>query len=110
MCVYMRVCVQWVPEIRHHCPATPFLVVGTKVELRDDPATIEKLANQKLKPVSHEAGEKLCRDLKGVKYLECSALTQKGSCSSLICLLCSCFSCTSSFAIHRSYLSIIPHP
>uniref|UniRef100_A0A5F4VVQ0 Cell division control protein 42 homolog n=1 Tax=Callithrix jacchus TaxID=9483 RepID=A0A5F4VVQ0_CALJA len=69
---------EWVPEITHHCPKTPFLLVGTQIDLRDDPSTIEKLAKNKQKPISPETAEKLARDLKAVKYVECSALTQKG--------------------------------
>jgi len=70
------VCVQWVPEITHHCQRTPFLLVGTQVDLRDNPATVEKLAKNRQKPISYEMGEKLARELKAVKYVECSALTQ----------------------------------
>ena len=64
------------PEITHHCPKTPFLLVGTQIDLRDDPSTIEKLAKNKQKPITPETAEKLARDLKDVKYVECSALTQ----------------------------------
>ncbi|RVE70897.1 hypothetical protein OJAV_G00068580 [Oryzias javanicus] len=69
---------KWVPEITHHCPKTPFLLVGTQIDLRDDPSTVEKLAKNKQKPITPETAEKLARDLKAVKYVECSALTQKG--------------------------------
>ena len=69
---------KWVPEITHHCPKTPFLLVGTQVDLRDDAGTIEKLTKNKQKPIAVENAEKLARELKGVKYVECSALTQKG--------------------------------
>ncbi|KTG04780.1 hypothetical protein cypCar_00020498 [Cyprinus carpio] len=62
----------WVPEITYHSPKNPFLLVGTQIDLRDDPITIARLAKIKQKP------EKLARDLKAVKYFECSALTQKG--------------------------------
>ena len=34
---------KWVPEITHHCQKTPFLLVGTQIDLRDDAATTEKL-------------------------------------------------------------------
>lgn len=64
------------PEITHHCQRTPFLLVGTQIDLRDDVATIEKLAKNKQKPISGEQGEKLAKELKAVKYVECSALTQ----------------------------------
>lgn len=69
---------QWVPEISHHCPKTPFLLVGTQIDLRDDLATLEKLNKNKLKPISLEAAERQSKELKAVKYVECSALTQKG--------------------------------
>lgn len=71
---------QWVPEITHFSPDTPFLLVGTKIDLRDDPSTIEKLAKNKLKPITPERAEKLARGLKAVKYVECSALTQVSGC------------------------------
>ena len=69
---------KWVPEITHYRQKTPFLLVGTQIDLRDDAVTIEKLAKNKQKPLSLEMGEKLAKELRAVKYLECSALTQKG--------------------------------
>lgn len=54
----------------------PFLLVGTQVDLRDDGATLETLAKNKQQPVTFESGEKLAHELKAVKYMECSALTQ----------------------------------
>lgn len=77
---------QWVPEITHHCPKTPFLLVGTQIDLRDDPSTVEKLAKNKQKPITPETAEKLARDLKAVKYVECSALTQVRSYFNLLCI------------------------
>lgn len=74
--VFVFFFLQWVPEITHHCPKTPFLLVGTQIDLRDDPSTVEKLAKNKQKPITPETAEKLARDLKAVKYVECSALTQ----------------------------------
>ena len=71
-----RFCFQWVPEITHHCQKTPFLLVGTQIDLRDDATTVEKLAKNRQKPITLEMGEKLAKELKAVKYVECSALTQ----------------------------------
>ena len=50
--------------------------MGTQIDLRDDAATNEKLAKNKQRPISLEYGEKLARELRAVKYVECSALTQ----------------------------------
>ncbi|PWW77843.1 small GTPase CDC42 [Tuber magnatum] len=69
---------KWLPEVRHHCPGVPCLIVGTQVDLRDDPAVIEKLIKQRQSPVTFKQGEQLAKDLSAVKYVECSALTQKG--------------------------------
>ncbi|XP_035769486.1 GTP-binding protein rho4-like [Neolamprologus brichardi] len=66
----------WVPEISHHCPGTPFLLVGTQVHLRDDSDTLEKLAQRNQHAVTFTSGEEVARKLKAVKYVECSAETQ----------------------------------
>ncbi|CAF0824202.1 unnamed protein product [Brachionus calyciflorus] len=75
---YENVKEKWVPEILHHCQNTPFLLVGTQIDLREESVTIDKLAKNKLKPITSDQGDKLARELKAVKYVECSALTQKG--------------------------------
>lgn len=46
--------------------------------MRDDAGTLEKLSKNKQKPIGNEGGDKLARELRAVKYVECSALTQKG--------------------------------
>ncbi|TKR89475.1 hypothetical protein L596_013573 [Steinernema carpocapsae] len=68
---------KWIPELRHHCPTTPIVIVGTKTDLRDDTKKLEQLAKIKKKPISFEAG-KMAKELHAVKYVECSALTQRG--------------------------------
>lgn len=67
---------KWFPEVHHHCPGVPCLIVGTQVDLREDPSVREKLAKQKMQPVRKEDGEKMAKELGAVKYVECSALTQ----------------------------------
>ncbi|KAL2911710.1 GTPase Cdc42 [Polyrhizophydium stewartii] len=69
---------KWFPEVRHHCPGVPCLIVGTQADLRNDGATIDKLAKNRQKPITTESGERLAKELMAVKYLECSALTQEG--------------------------------
>lgn len=67
---------KWFPEVHHHCPGVPCLIVGTQTDLRDDPQVREKLSRQKMSPVRKEDGERMAKELGAVKYVECSALTQ----------------------------------
>lgn len=69
---------KWFPEVKHHCPSTPVILVGTKTDLRECPETIAKLKEKKLSPCSEQQGMALAKEIGAVKYLECSALTQTG--------------------------------
>ncbi|KAJ8037339.1 Ras-related protein Rac1 [Holothuria leucospilota] len=69
---------KWIPEVKHHCPSSPVILIGTKLDLREDPATVEKLRTRHLQPISHVQGLQMQKDVGAVKYMECSALTQKG--------------------------------
>jgi small GTP-binding protein len=51
---YENVRAKWHPEVRHHCPSTPIILVGTKLDLRDDKNTIEKLREKKLTPITYQ--------------------------------------------------------
>ncbi|KAI7692843.1 Ras-related protein Rac2 [Sarcoptes scabiei] len=73
-----NVLVKWVPEIRHHCNDVPIILVGTKIDLREDRETLSQLAQSGQTPVRREQGLKMANKIKAVKYLECSALTQQG--------------------------------
>lgn len=67
---------KWFPEVHHHCPGVPCLIVGTQVDLRDDQQVRDKLQKQRMAPVRKEDGERMAKELGAVKYVECSALTQ----------------------------------
>lgn len=69
---------KWYPEVSHHCPNAPVVLVGTKLDLREDKETIDKLKEKKLQPIVSSQGLQMSKDIGAVKYLECSALTQKG--------------------------------
>jgi len=45
--------VQWFPEVSHHCPSTPIVLVGTKLDLREDKETIDRLRDKKLSPITY---------------------------------------------------------
>jgi len=61
---------KWIPELKQHCPNAPFILVGTQADLR-------KVRGEN-ECVSSAAATKLCTELKGLKYMECSAKTQDG--------------------------------
>jgi len=61
----------------HFCPDVPYILVGTKLDLRNDPATLEKLKSSNQAPVTTQKGEELARKIKAIKYLECSAKTEE---------------------------------
>jgi len=69
---------KWYPEVSHHCPNTPVVLVGTKLDLRDDQDTNDLLAKKNLQPLTYAQGLQMAKEINAVKYLECSALTQKG--------------------------------
>jgi Ras-related C3 botulinum toxin substrate 1 len=46
--------------------------------LREDRDTIEKLREKRMAPITYAQGTQMMKEINGVKYLECSALTQKG--------------------------------
>jgi len=49
-----------------------------KEDLREDVVTIDKLREKKLEPISYHQGLQLAKEIQADKYMECSALTQKG--------------------------------
>jgi len=54
------------------------LFVGTKIDLREDKEVIGQLSAQGLSAIKREQGIKMANKVRAVKYLECSALTQRG--------------------------------
>ena len=69
---------KWFPEISHHCPNKPIIVVGTKLDLKDDKEIVEKLKDKQLTPITYLQGLQMQKNIGAVKYLECSVLTGKG--------------------------------
>ena len=39
--------------MRHHCPQVPIILVGTKLDLREDKETIDKLKEKRLAPITY---------------------------------------------------------
>jgi small GTP-binding protein len=69
---------KWHPEVTHHCPKVPVLLVGTKIDLRrsDEGDEGDRTTQQRYIPA--EQGERLAEEIGACRYLECSAKTQEG--------------------------------
>merc|ERR1712156_213818 len=67
---------KWIPEITHHAPGVPIILVGTKSDLREDQETINGLKAKNLNMVGLDAINQMVQQIGATKYVECSALTQ----------------------------------
>jgi len=74
---YHNVLEKWSPEVNHFNPDTPVILVGSKLDIRDNPEAVASLKDNNVELISTEKGEKLSKDIQAYKYMECSALTQK---------------------------------
>jgi len=66
---------KWIPELKHYEPNTPMLLCGLKTDLRYDSKT--KFSRDGEEIVSIESAKALAK-IHGIRYTECSALTQDG--------------------------------
>jgi len=64
---------KWLEELKKAAPDTPFILVGTKTDLRNDEETIKKLAEKGKEPISEKLGKKRAKEIKARFYIECSA-------------------------------------
>ena len=69
---------KWVPEVQHFCPNVPFLLIVTKKDLRNDPATRQALGRDKLDVIRPEQGKAMAEKVGAYAYLESSAKTREG--------------------------------
>ena len=65
-------------ELQSFDNQVPYIIVGTKTDLREDEKTIKELKKRKQKVKSREDGFDLKWNTKAKKYLECSSLKKEG--------------------------------
>lgn len=46
-------------RVEHHCPHTPKILVGTKLDMRKDPQTLEKMRDRKQSPIEYSQVSKV---------------------------------------------------
>jgi len=75
---FQNISAKWIPEVKHHCPKTPILLVGTKIDLREDPATLSYLSDRKQVPVEYDEGKRKAKEMGCISYIECSSMDGNG--------------------------------
>jgi Ras-related C3 botulinum toxin substrate 1 len=66
----------WIPELKQHCPSTPYILVGMKSDLRDQiDQNAAEFRSKGLEPVWSSHGEAMKKTIGAQLYLECSART-----------------------------------
>lgn len=59
--------VQWYPEISHHAPDIPIILVGTKLDLRGDDETLKQLAAKKMAAITYQQGMQRAKEIKAIQ-------------------------------------------
>ncbi|CAB4321187.1 unnamed protein product [Prunus armeniaca] len=72
---YENIAKKWVPELRHYAPGVPIILVGTKLDLRDDRQFF--VDHPGAVPITTAQGEELKKLIGAPVYIECSSKTQQ---------------------------------
>ncbi|EMS45663.1 Rac-like GTP-binding protein 3 [Triticum urartu] len=72
---YENIMKKWLPELQHHAPSVPIVLVGTKYDLREDKQYL--LDHPGVVPVTTAQGEELRKHIGATCYVECSSKTQQ---------------------------------
>ncbi|PHU19325.1 Rac-like GTP-binding protein RHO1 [Capsicum chinense] len=72
---YENVSKKWIPELKHYAPGVPIVLVGTKLDLRDDKQFF--VDHPGAVPITTSQGEELRRAIGAPSYVECSSKTQQ---------------------------------
>ncbi|KAJ0803381.1 putative small GTP-binding protein [Helianthus annuus] len=79
---YENVSKKWIPELKHYAPGVPIVLVGTKLDLRDDkqffvdhPGATPSLLLRMIY-LDFLQGEELKKTIGAPEYIECSSKTQ----------------------------------
>lgn len=63
----------WLQELQQYCPNTPYLLCGTKSDLREDETTVNNLKANGEVPITKKRGKEIAKKIKAKGYIECSA-------------------------------------
>ena len=66
---------KWYPEIFRHCAKMPIILVGTKLDLKYDQATLKELEQSGQKVVTRKQALDMAMKIGAKKFVHCSART-----------------------------------
>ncbi|RAL45821.1 hypothetical protein DM860_009685 [Cuscuta australis] len=72
---YENVSKKWIPELKHYAPGVPIVLVGTKLDLRDDKQFF--VDHPGAVPITTAQGEELRKLIDAPAYIECSSKSQQ---------------------------------
>ncbi|KAL9662327.1 hypothetical protein QQ045_027160 [Rhodiola kirilowii] len=72
---YENILKKWIPELQKFAPGVPLVLVGTKLDLREDKRYLAD--HHGLVPVTTAQGEELRKQIGASYYIECSSKTQQ---------------------------------
>jgi len=72
---YDAIKIKWYPEVHHYVPNVPIMLLGTKLDLREEGVADPQVGS--VQSISTEQGEELSKEVKAIKYFEVSAKTRK---------------------------------
>ncbi|KAF2304842.1 hypothetical protein GH714_039150 [Hevea brasiliensis] len=72
---YENVLKKWMPELRRFAPNVPIVLVGTKLDLREDRGYLADHMNSNV--ITSAQGEELRKQIGAAAYIECSSKTQQ---------------------------------
>ena len=106
--------IQWVPELQHHCPGTTYILVGTKLDLRSDEATIDNLKKQGLAPISTEMGQAMAKEIGAHDFIEVpssgfSSLLYSAAAATVVVVWWLCVRLVINYALHVARSARLSH-
>ncbi|XP_021726571.1 rac-like GTP-binding protein ARAC2 isoform X2 [Chenopodium quinoa] len=72
---YENIYKKWIPELKHYAPNVPIVLVGAKLDLREDQQFLKD--HPGTAAITTAQGEELKKMIGAVVYIECSAKTQQ---------------------------------
>ena len=64
---------KWIPELHQLCAGVPYLLVGCKLDVKNDSAFVQELEEKGGKLVTREEAEAVAKTVGASRFIECSA-------------------------------------